>query len=376
MAIKRDYYEVLGISHTASGEDVKKAFRKLALEYHPDRNNNSDAEERFKEVSEAYQVLSNTEKRSVYDRYGHAGVEANGGAGKGFEGVENLGGFGDIFDAFFGGLGANSRPRRRQGGDLEVGLTLTFEEAALGANRHVEVSRTEVCQRCQGRRSEPETSVETCGTCNGTGQVRRSQQSLFGQFVQVVACPTCRGEGNVIPHPCGECNGRGTQRHNRKLKVPVPAGVGDGTQLRMTGEGDAGIQGGPPGDLFLFIHVKGHRIFQREGSDLLLNLSVNFAQAALGDTIDIPILEGTAPLTVPPGIQSGTTLGLKGRGIPHLNRKGRGDVLVTVHIVTPRSLDTEQRRLFEELGKQLVDSEKNDKGWINRVKESFSSDPS
>ena len=327
-------------------------------------------------VNEAYKVLSSSEKRSVYDRYGHAGVEANGGADKGFDGVENLGGFGDIFDAFFGGFGARSRPRRRRGDDLEVGLTLTFEEAALGIKRHVEVSRTEMCQRCQGRRSEPDTPVETCGMCNGTGQVRRSQQSLFGQFVQVVACPTCRGEGNVIPQPCRQCKGRGTQRHNRKLDVSVPAGVGDGTQLRMTGEGNAGVLGGPPGDLFLFIHVKGHRIFQREGSDLLLNLSVNFAQAALGDTVDVPILEGMAPLTVPAGIQSGTTLRLKGKGIPHLSRKGRGDVFVTVHIVTPRSLDAEQRRLFEELGKQLVDSEKNNKGWFNRVKESFNSDPS
>ena len=197
MAIKRDYYQVLGISQSASDEDVKKAFRKLALEYHPDRNNNSNAEERFKEVNEAYQVLSNSEKRSVYNRYGHAGVQANGGVGKGFEGVENFGGFGDIFDAFFGGFSARSRSRPRRGGDLEVGLTLTFEEAALGVKRRVEVSRTEVCQRCQGRRSEPDTLTETCGTCNGTGQVRRSQQSLFGQFVQVVPCPTCRGEGHV-----------------------------------------------------------------------------------------------------------------------------------------------------------------------------------
>ena len=376
MAIKRDYYEVLGISHNASGEDIKKAFRKLALEYHPDRNNDSDAETRFKEVNEAYQVLSNSEKRSVYDRYGHPGVEANGGVGKGFEGFENFGGFGDIFDAFFGGLGARSKSRPRRGGDLEVGLTLTFEEAALGAKRRVEVSRTEVCQRCQGRRSEPDTLIETCGTCSGSGQVRRSQQSLFGQFVQVVPCPICRGEGHVIPQPCRQCKGRGTLRHSRKLEVSVPAGVGDGTQLRMTGEGDAGTQGGPSGDLFLFVHVKGHRIFQREGSDLLLNLSINFAQAALGHTIDVPILEGTVPLTVPAGIQSGTTLRIKGKGIPHLNRKGTGDVFVTVHIVTPRSLDSEERQLFEELAKRLDDNEKNGKGWFDRVKGSINNDPS
>ena len=373
MASKRDYYEVLGVSHNATEEELKKAFRHLALEYHPDRNKKADAEERFKEINEAYQVLSNPEKRTAYDRFGHAGVSANGVTSRGFEGFDTFGGFGDIFDAFFGGLGSSTRTRPRRGRDLERALTLSFEEAALGTQREVEITRTEVCRRCQGSRREPGTSLERCDTCVGAGQVRRSQQSLFGQFVQVVTCPTCGGEGQIISAPCTQCRGTGYERRTRRLTVTIPAGVGDGSQIRLTGDGDAGSRGAPPGDLYLNLHVKAHKLFRREGYDLLFELPINFAQAALGDTVDVPTLQGRMSLKIPAGVQSGTVLRIKGEGVPHLQRKGMGDLLVIARVVTPRSLDPETRRLFEELEGRLgnVDGAYEDKGWFDRIKETL-----
>ena len=378
MPTKRDYYEVLGVSSSSSDEEIKKAFRRLALEYHPDRNRDADAEGRFKEVNEAYQVLSNPEKRTAYDRFGHAAVSTDGGTSRGFEGFDTFGGFGDIFDAFFGGFGRRTRTEPRGGRDLELGLTLSFEEAVLGTQREVEVSRTEVCERCQGSRSEPGTSVDRCATCRGSGQVRRSQQSLFGQFVQVVACPTCKGEGQVVSQPCTQCRGSGHERRTRKLTVTLPAGVGDGLQMRLSGDGDAGSMGGPPGDLYVVLHVKAHKLFQRDGYDLLFELPVNFAQAALGDAIDVPTIQGKTSLNIPAGVQPGTVLRIKGEGVPHLQRKGRGDLLVTVRVVTPRSLGPEEQRLFEELAKRLesADGTGEDKGWFDRIKEGFGGAPS
>lgn len=374
MPSKRDYYEVLGIPPNASDEEVKKAFRRLALEYHPDRNKKPDAEERFKEVNEAYQALSNPDKRTAYDRFGHAGVSANGGPSRGFEGFDTFGGFGDIFDAFFGGFGsttAKTRPRR--GPDLEHGLTLSFEEAVLGTQRQVEITRTEVCQRCQGSRCEPGTSLERCDACGGSGQVRRSQQSLFGQFVQVVSCSTCGGEGQIVSSPCTQCRGSGYERRTRRLTVSIPPGVEDGSQVPLSGEGDAGSRGGPPGDLYLNLHVKEHKLFRRQKYDLLLELPINFAQAALGDTEDIPTLQGTVSLKIPAGVQTGTVLRIKGEGVPYLQQKGRGDLLVTIRVVTPRSLDPETQDLFEELARKLekVDGEHDDKSWFDRIKETL-----
>ena len=373
MPSKRDYYEVLGVSSNASDEEIKKAFRRLALEYHPDRNRNADAEGRFKEVNEAYQVLSNPEKRTAYDRFGHAGVSADGGTSRGFEGFDTSGGFGDIFDAFFGGFGRRTRTESRRGRDLELGLTLSFEEAVLGTQREVEVSRTEVCERCKGSRGEPGTSVDRCATCQGSGQVRRSQQSLFGQFVQIVACPTCKGEGQVFSQTCTQCRGNGHERRTRKLTVTIPAGVGDGSQVRLPGDGDAGSLGGSAGDLYLVLHVKEHKLFQREGYDLLFELPVNFAQAALGDTVDVPTIQGKASLKIPAGVQPGTVLRIKGEGVPHVQRRGLGDLLVTIRVVTPRSLGPEEQRLFEELAKRLEDADGTGdaKRWFDRIKESF-----
>jgi len=375
MASKHDYYEVLGVSHNATEEELKKAFRHLALEYHPDRNKKADAEERFKEVNEAYQILSNPEKRTAYDRFGHAGVRSNDGMSRGFEGFDTFGGFGDIFDAFFGGFRSSTRAGPRHGRDLERGLTLSFEEAALGTQQEVEVSRTEACQRCRGSRREPETSLERCDTCGGAGQVRRSQQSLFGQFVQVVTCPTCGGEGQIISSPCKQCRGSGYERHTRRLTVTIPAGVEDGSQVRLSGEGDAGSRGGSPGDLYLNLHVKEHKVFRRERYDLLLELPINFAQAALGDTVDVPTLQGATSLRIPAGVQTGTVLRIKGEGVPYLQRKGRGDLLVNVRVVTPRSLDPEAQHLFEELAGRLgrVDGTHEDKGWFDRIRETLGS---
>lgn len=373
MVSKRDYYETLGVSRDASEEEVKRAFRRLALEYHPDRNKEEGAEGQFKEINEAYQVLSDSEKRGVYDQYGHAGLPGNG-AGRGFEGFENFGGFGEIFDAFFGGIGTRTRERRRtRGRDLEMTLGLAFEEAVLGTRREINIDRIEVCVQCNGNGAEPGTSSERCGTCRGNGQVRRSQQSLFGQFVQVVACPTCDGEGRTIPHPCTQCKGGGYERKRRKLTVDIPAGVDGNSPLRLAGEGDAGSMGGQPGNLYMILNVRQHKVFQRSGSDLTFEVQVNVAQAALGDTIEVPTLEGVATLNVPAGAQSGSVLRIKGEGVPYLHKKGKGDLLATLRVVVPRSLDADERQLFEELASRLKDRDdgQNQKGLFERLKESL-----
>jgi molecular chaperone DnaJ len=352
MSSKKDYYEILSVSSNASDEEIKRSFRRLALEYHPDRNKNPDAEQRFKEINEAYQVLSNQDKRSVYDRFGHAGLSSDG-ASRGFEGFDTFGGFGEIFDAFFGGSGGRVRKESRPGRDLELRLTISFEEAVLGTEQEVKISRTEKCERCKGNMSEPGVSTDQCRTCGGGGQVRRSQQSLFGQFVQVAACPTCHGEGQIISKPCVQCRGNGTQRQTRNLVVKIPAGVSNGSQMRLSGEGDTGGPGGASGDLYVILDVKEHDIFQRDGYNLLFDLHVNFAQAALGGILDVPTIQGKTALKIPSGVQSGAVFRINGEGVAQLQRRGRGDLIVTVRVVTPRKLNTEEKRIFEDLAKRL-----------------------
>ena len=370
---KRDYYDVLGISRGASEEDVRKAFRRLALEYHPDRNKKEGAEERFKEINEAYQVLSDAKRRAAYDRFGHEGVSGNG--GRGFEGFDNFGGFGDIFDAFFGsGFGTRSGARRvRRGADLRYVIGIEFEEAAFGAEKEFEVRRMERCERCGGDRSEPGKRPSTCANCRGAGQVRRAHQSVFGQFVQMATCGTCRGEGSVIAHPCSGCAGSGRQRRDRKLAVSIPAGIEDGTQIRLTGEGEPGTNGAPPGDLYVSVNVDEHPLFERDGYDLYLSLPLNVAQATLGAVVKIPTLGGEAELDIPAGTQSGQRFRLRGKGIAHLNSGRRGDQLVQVVVTTPRSLTEEQRRLFRELSESLevepIDGDGDGKGWFDRLKD-------
>ncbi len=350
MAAKSDYYNTLGVPRNATEEEVRKAFRRKALEFHPDRNKDPNASEKFQEVSEAYQVLTDPQRRSQYDRFGHAGVGAQ--AGQGFEGVDTFGGFGDIFEAFFGGGGGGTRTRTqpRQGADLLAELELTFEEAVFGASKEVAVARSERCQRCQGVGSEPGTKPETCANCKGTGRVRRSHRSIFGQFVQEAACDVCNGVGERITHPCRQCRGIGRERAQRQLSVDVPAGVEDRLQVSLRGEGEAGEHGGPPGDLLILLRVQPHPQFRRSGHDVLYDLKLIFPQLALGDEVAVPTLDGDASLRIPPGTQANTVFRLKGHGIPHLeNKKRRGDELVTVRVTTPTRLNQRQRELLEEL---------------------------
>ena len=375
---KRDYYDVLGVPRGASEEDVRKAFRKKAMEYHPDRNKNPDAEEKFKEVNEAYQVLIDSQKRSQYDRFGHAGVSAGSGGGftRDFAGADVFGGFGDIFDSFFGDfMGRGQQRTAQRGGDIPYRMTIPFEEAVFGTEREVEVTRIERCHRCNGSGNEPGTSPATCSTCRGMGQVRRSQRSVFGQFSQVTACPTCKGKGSIITTPCNNCHTTGTERRNRKIAVRIPAGVEDGMQIRLTGEGDVGINGGPAGNLYINISVEEHQLFQREGDDLVYELPLNFVQAALGDEVEVPTLNGNATLKIPPGTQSGAVFRIKGKGAPQLNGHKRGDLIVPVHLQVPISVDPAQRKLLEELGRTMEkpsDPHAKEKGLLDKIKDALS----
>ena len=349
---KRDYYEVLEVPRTAAKDDLKKAYRRLARQYHPDVNKNDGADERFKEINEAYEVLSNDESRAAYDRFGHDGLR-NGGSGFG-----DFGGFSsnmaDIFEEFFGGgMGRRSRGGPRRGADLRHDLTLEFDEAVFGLDKEIEIRRPELCPTCYGRGTEPGTSPERCNHCGGSGEVRRVRQSILGPFVNVSSCSVCNGTGEVITTPCHSCSGRKQVYQTRTLKVKVPAGVDEDVQIRLSGEGAPGEAGGPPGNLFVVIHVRKHPFFTRRGNDILLDLEINVAQAALGDEVLVPTVDGEEKLIIPPGTQSGTVFRLNGRGVPYLRRSGRGDQLVVVQVAVPTSLTTDQKALFKELGATL-----------------------
>jgi molecular chaperone DnaJ len=361
MGAKRDYYEVLGVPRDATDEQIKKAFRRLAFEYHPDRNREDGAEEKFKEVNEAYEVLSDANKRAAYDRFGHGG--ADGLFGRGFEGFDfgSFGGFGDIFEAFFGGAGT-SRQTSRDGADLRCKAAISFEEAALGCEKEIELTRTEVCATCHGTGSNPGSQPKRCPGCDGTGSVRRVQRSLFGQFINTAVCSQCGGEGRIITDPCRECKGTGTQKRKRRIVVRVPAGVDDGNSIRLSGEGEAGWRGGSPGDLYVVLSVGRHRFFHREGDNVIFELPINFAQAALGDEVEVPTLYGASKLKIPAGSQAGEIFRLKDRGVPHLHGGRRGDQLVKLFVVTPESLTKEQRRLFEELARSFGSARKDGSG--------------
>ena len=372
---KRDYYDVLGVSRSSSEEEVRKAFRQKALEFHPDRNKKPDAGEKFKEVNEAYQVLTDPQKRGQYDRFGHAGVTASSGSARDFEGSDIFGGFGDIFDSFFGDFTGRGRSRTPQrGGDLQYRVNIPFEDAVFGTEQEVEISRIERCSRCQATGSEPGTSTSTCSTCRGLGQVRRAQRSVFGQFSQVTSCPTCKGKGSLIDTPCHTCHGVGTERRNRKIMVKIPPGIDDGMQIRLTNEGDTGANGGPSGNLYIHVAVKDHNVFTREGNDLIFQLPLNVVQAALGDDVEVPTLNGNETLRIPPGTQPGAVFHIKGKGVPVLNGHRRGDLIVPVKIEVPVALDAHQRRLLEELGKTIAkpdDPGAKDKGIFDKIKDAF-----
>jgi molecular chaperone DnaJ len=350
MQAKRDYYEVLGIDRNATDEEVKKAFRKLAFKHHPDHNHEDGAADKFKEINEAYEVLSDPDKRSAYDRFGHGGAE--GFFGRGFEGF-NFGGFGDIFDAFFGGAATAARQAPQRGADLHYGITITLEEAAFGCEKEINISRTENCSRCRGTGSQPGSQPSRCPNCNGTGQMRRVQQSIFGRFTTTTACPKCHGEGRIITEPCSQCKGTGRENYQRSILINIPAGVDDGTQIRLSGEGHSGAKGGPSGYLYITVSVAEHKFFTRDDDNILYELPINFTQAALGAEVEVPTLDGDTNLKIPAGSQTGTVFRLNGKGIPHLRRRGQGDQLVKLRVVTPDSLTKHQRELLQKLADTL-----------------------
>jgi molecular chaperone DnaJ len=381
---KRDYYEVLGVPKGANTDEIRKSFRKLAREYHPDMSKlpAAEAEAKFKELSEAYEVLSDDDKRTAYDRFGHAAVDGSGsGRASGFSGdytgFSGMGGLGDIFEEFFGfgGQRASSASRRtpRRGADLRYDMTITFDEAAFGLEREVEVARYEMCPRCTGKGAEPGTTPNRCNTCNGTGEVRRVQQSILGSFVNVTTCPTCRGEGETVSMPCSQCRGNKKIRVTRRLNVKVPPGVDTGTQIRLAGEGELGEFGGPSGNLYVVLNVKPHQFFRRREDDVVMEVQVNVAQAALGDEIVVPTLDGDETISIPAGTQTGRVISIKGKGIPHLRRQGRGDQLVVVQVAIPTNLTAEQRRLLQELAKTLGKEviPQSEKGFIDKLKDLF-----
>ena len=373
MTTKRDYYDVLGVPRGASDDDIKKAYRRKAMEHHPDRNKRPDAEAKFKEANEAYQVLADPDKRARYDRFGHEGVGSDAGQARGFDGAEVFGGFGDIFDSFFGDVGSRQRGRQR-GRDIETRVTIPFEDAVLGTELEVEINHIEMCHHCTGSGSEPGTSTTKCQSCRGAGQVRQAQRTFFGQFTQVVTCPACKGRGSVIRTPCKMCNGGGTERRKRKIAVGIPAGVENGMQVRLTGEGDASLNGGQAGNLLISISVKSHKYFRRTGNDLVYELKVSFPQAALGAEVEVPTLEGTEVLKIPPGTQPSTVFRIRGSGVPEINGTRRGDLLISVGVDVPTSLDADQKLLLEELQRKINPSTNGadgDKGLLGKIKDAF-----
>ncbi len=354
MAVKQDYYELLGVAQTAKEEDLRKAFRKLAFQYHPDRNKDSGAEHKFKEINEAYQVLSDPAKRRNYDRYGHAASE--GWQEQGFD----FGGLGDIFESFFGGHSSGDTASQRvprKGDSLEVRLSLSFEEAVFGCEKEIETQRIENCPLCHGIGSKPGTNPDTCPECQGKGQIKRSQQSIFGRFTRLTTCPRCSGAGTIITNPCDQCHGKGRIKTKRKLTIKIPAGVDNGYPLQIKGEGSHGFYGGVPGDLYINLSVSPHKTFHRDGDNIFYDVPINFAQAAIGDELEIPSLNGEIKLKVAPGTQNGQVFRIKGKGISRLNGRGKGDLFIRIKTVTPKHLNKEQQRLFQELARSLPQAE-------------------
>jgi len=348
MATELDYYAVLGVSREATDAELKRAFRKLAQQWHPDVNKDAAAHERFKEINEAYQVLSDPQRRQAYDLFGRAGVAGAGeGFGAGFEG--GFGGFGDIFDAFFGGgTGTARRGRPAPGADLRYDLRITFEEAILGVEKEIEFPVLERCPTCSGSGAKPGTSPTTCPQCNGRGEVRTVRQTMLGQMVNVSACPRCRGEGRIVEQPCETCRGDGRFEKRKKLRVTIPAGIDEGHQIRLSNEGEVGPRGGAAGSLYVAVHVAPHKRLSREGTELFYELGVSIAQAALGTTIKVPTIEGDEEVEIKPGTQPGTEVRLRGRGVPHLRRSGmRGDLHVLINVAIPTKLNKRQRELLE-----------------------------
>lgn len=371
--VRRDYYEVLGVGRQASADELKRAFRKIAMESHPDRNpDDAAAAARFKEANEAYAVLSDPSRRRSYDLFGHSATDFGGGPAVDFTDMP----FGDLFETFFGG-GVGSRARRERatrGDDLRYDMTITFEEAFTGVERSIDVPRLAVCERCTGSGAEPGTGVDTCGTCGGSGQVRRAQQSIFGSVVTASTCPTCGGAGRLLKNPCSECRGQGRVQRTRKLAVKIPAGVDTGSQIRLSGEGEAGIRGGSPGDLYVVLRVKPHPQLARRDRDVIYELRVNMMQAALGDRIEVPTLEGPVEIDIPPGTQYGQSFRLAGRGMPDVRGGRRGDEYVLVQVIVPKDLSAEQKAHLRKIGGLTGKPEKISKGFFEKLRDAISLD--
>jgi molecular chaperone DnaJ len=372
VAVKRDYYEVLGVGRQASADDLKRAFRKIAMDSHPDRNpEDAAAAARFKEASEAYSILSDPGRRRTYDMFGHAAVEAGAGPAVDFTDMP----FADIFDTFFGGGGARSRRQRsNRGDDLRYDMTITFEEAFVGVDKQIDVPRLVTCERCAGNGAEPGTGEETCPGCGGSGQIRRSGQSIFGPVVTAATCPTCGGAGRLLKSPCTQCRGQGRIERTRRLAVRIPAGVDTGSQIRISGEGEAGHRGGPSGDLYVALRVKTHPHLVRRDQDVIFELRVNIIQAALGDRIEIPTLEGVVEIAIPAGTQNGQSFRLAGRGMPDVRGGRRGDEYVVVQIVVPKDLTPEQKALLRKVGGLTGKPEKVSKGFFEKLRDAISLD--
>jgi molecular chaperone DnaJ len=378
----RDYYEILGVGRDADADAIKRAYRKLALEHHPDRNSGSkQSEERFKEATEAYEVLRDTEKRANYDRYGHAGVKGNASDFSGFNFADALsifmrdfGGFG--MEDLFGGGGGRRRQGRPRGADMRVRLPLTFEEVATGVRKTIKLRVQEQCGECSGSGAAAGTTAIPCETCAGTGEVRRVQRSVLGQLVSVTPCPTCGGEGQRIATPCKECGGRGVESREKKIEVDVPPGVSTGDYLTLRGQGNAGARGGPRGDVLVVMEVEEDTRFLREGADLLHEIAITFTQAALGAEIEVPLVTGTTTVRIAPGTQSGSVIRLKHKGLPHLRGGSRGDLIIRVNVWTPTNLNREQERMLREL--QAIETaaptdggHSEDRGIWGKIKEAF-----
>jgi molecular chaperone DnaJ len=371
---ERDYYEVLGVPRNASPDDLKAAFRKLARQFHPDVNNEPDAEERFKEINEAYAVLSDEQRRAAYDRYGHAGVRGSGGGAPDFnvDFTDFADIFGDLFGFGFGRSSARQRNAPRRGADLQYAVELTFEEAVFGIEKEIAITRDEPCRMCNGSGAEPGSSPVRCPTCNGSGEVRQVRQTILGSMVQVSTCPQCRGQREIINNPCRTCNGRGLETRTRQKVVSIPAGVDSGTQIRLAGEGQPGVNGGPSGHLFIAINVKPHKFFRRRENDILLDLTVNIAQATLGAEVEIPTVDGPDRLKIPSGTQPGKVINVKGKGVPRLRGSGRGDQKVIINVQVPTSLTAEQRKLFEQLaGTMGGEAKPQERGFLDWLKETL-----
>jgi len=376
MAEKRDFYEVLGVSKTATDDELKKAYRKLAKQYHPDLNpGNDEAEQKFKEVSEAYEILSDKEKRARYDQFGHAGVDPSYGGGAGAGGFGGFGGFdmgdifGDIFGGFGGGFSSRGSQRRgpQRGSNVSTQTTVTFEEAAFGCEKEINIYRIEHCPDCDGSGAKPGSEVSTCTVCGGSGQVRTTQRTILGSMQTVTTCTACGGKGTVVKDPCAKCAGKGKIKKGRKIKVKIPAGIDDGQTISLSGQGNVGDTGAPNGDLYVSVNVKPSSEFKRSGFDVAYEMTISFAEAALGATVEVPTLDGKVKYEIPEGTQPGTIFRFKGKGIPYLKRSGRGDQYITVNVEVPKHLSTKQKELLREFA-GITGKAKN-KGFFDKKKD-------